>query len=113
MRENLDTNKRSLVRQSDRRVEGFSMRRDGRKSQKEVKQTIRKQITAHVRNAFPGCIAEFCGQQSGAALVSRTFGFRVREQGGKYRSNIIWVDPDYSGEINEAWVRGAVAKSNG
>ena len=94
-------------------IENYFMRSDRRKSQKQVKQTIKKQITSHVRSAFPGCIAEFCGQQSGAALVSRTFGFRVREQGGKYRSNIIWVDPDYSGEINEAWVRWAVAQSNG
>jgi hypothetical protein len=46
-------------------------------------------------------------------LVSRKFGFRVREQGGKYRSNVIWVDPNYSSEINEAWVRWAVAQSNG
>jgi hypothetical protein len=91
----------------------YSMARDKQKGNKEVKRKIKKQVAAHVKNAFPGCIAEFCGQQSGAALVSRTFGFRVREQGGKYRSNIIWVDPDYSGEINEAWVRGAVARSHG
>jgi hypothetical protein len=89
------------------------MARDKRKLQKEVKQKIKSQITAHVKNAYPGCIAEFCGQQSGAALVTRTFGFRVREQGGRYRSNIIWVDPDYGGEIDEAWVRWAVAQSNG
>lgn len=83
------------------------------KIQETTKRKIKKQITAHVENAFPGCVAEFCGQQSGAALVSRTFGFRVREQGGKYRSNIVWLDPYYSGEINEAWVRWAVAQSNG
>ncbi len=89
------------------------MPREKKRNDKEVKRKIKKRITAHVMNAFPGCVAEFCGQQSGAALVSRTFGFRVRGQGGKYRSNIIWVDPDYSGEINEAWVRWAVERSNG
>ena len=89
------------------------MSRDKQKADRRVKRLIRKQIAAHVRNAFPGCTAEFCGQQSGAALVSRTFGFRVRDASGKYRSNIVWVDPSYSGEINEAWVRWAVAQSNG
>ncbi len=68
------------------------MSRDRQKSTRQVKQKIRKQIATHVRSAFPDCVAEFCGQQSGAALVNRTFGFRVRDPGGKYRSNIVWVD---------------------
>lgn len=89
------------------------MPRDKKRSEKEGKQKIKKQIAAHVRNAFPDCVAEFCGQQSGAALTGRTFGFRVRDASGKYRSNIIWVDPSYRGEINEAWVRWAVSQSNG
>jgi hypothetical protein len=89
------------------------MSRNKQKSGKQIKQKIRKQIATHVKNGFPGCVAEFCGQQSGAALVGRTFGFRVRDAGGKYRSNIVWVNPEYSGEINEAWVRCAVAQSNG
>jgi len=88
------------------------MHRDKRRLQKESKQKIMKQITSHIKNAFPGCIAEFCGHQGHVAPLSRTFGFRVREQGGRYRSNIFWVDPDYTGEINEAWVRWAVAQSN-
>ena len=88
------------------------MARDKKKEAKEVKQGIKKQVVAHVRRAFPDCVAEFCGQQSGAALVSRTRGFRVRDAMGKYRSSIIWVDPSYGGEINELWVRSAVAQSN-
>jgi hypothetical protein len=89
------------------------MSRSKQHSTKQVKQKIRKQIAAHVRSAFPGCVAEFCGQQSRAALVSRRFGFRVRDAGGKYRSNIVWVDPGYTGEINAAWVQSAIARSNG
>ncbi len=89
------------------------MSRKRQKNTKQAKQKIRKQIAAHVRYAFPDCVAEFCGQQSGAALVNRTFGFRVRDASGKYCSNIVWLDPEYSGEINEAWVRWAVVQSNG
>lgn len=89
------------------------MTRSRQNNTRQVKKKIRKQIAAHVRNAFPDCVAEFCGQQSGAALVNRTFGFRVRDAGGKYRSNIVWVDPEYPGEINEEWVRRAVVQSNG
>ncbi len=89
------------------------MSRDKQKTAKLVKEGIQKQIAAHVRAAFPGCVAEFCGQQGTAAKVGRTFGFQVREAAGKYRSNIVWVDPEYTGEINEAWVRWAVVQSNG
>jgi hypothetical protein len=83
------------------------------KNSKQIKEKIRKQISAHVRTAFPGCVAQFCGQQSGAALVGRTFGFRVRDPRGGYRSNIIWLNSEYDGEFNQAWVRWAVDQSNG
>ncbi|MFO0890624.1 MAG: hypothetical protein U0790_15955 [Isosphaeraceae bacterium] len=89
------------------------MSREKKKADKPIKRQIQKQISAHVRAAFPDCVAEFCGQQGAAAKVGRTLGFRVRDGGGKYRSNIIWVDPEYVGEINEAWVRWAVRQSNG
>jgi hypothetical protein len=55
----------------------------------------------------------FVGQQSGAALKSRTFGFRVRDAQGKCRSNSVWVDPESDGEVNEVWVRAAMRDSNG
>jgi hypothetical protein len=58
------------------------MSRSKQKSRKQVRQRIKERIAAHVGSAFPGCVAEFSGQQSGAALVSRTFGFRVRDPGG-------------------------------
>lgn len=89
------------------------MPRDKKNHDKEIKQKIKQQVAAHVRNAFPGCVAEFCGRQGRLPSVSRTFGFRVRDRNGKYQSNIVWVDPGYQGEINEAWVRWAVSQSNG
>jgi hypothetical protein len=89
------------------------MSRNKQKRAKQVKDDVRRQIASHVASAFPGCTAVFVGQQSGAALKGRTFGFRVRDARGKFRSNIIWTDPEYEGEINEAWVRAAVRQSNG
>jgi hypothetical protein len=89
------------------------MSREKQKRAKRVKDAIRRQVARHVANAFPGCAAVFIGQQSNAALKGRTFGFRVRDLQGKYRSNIIWVDSGSEGEINEAWVEAAVRQSNG
>lgn len=75
---------------------------------KSDKDSIESQISNHVKALYPGCFAEFCGQQGKAKKVSRTFGFRVKHSvTGKYHSNIVWVDPEYKGEINSAWVQAA------
>ena len=89
------------------------MGRDSQQGAKRKKANIRRRIAQHVKSLYPGCVAEFIGQGGHAAKVSRTFGFRVLDGRGKYRSNIVWVDPTYEGEINEAWVRHAVDSSNG
>ena len=89
------------------------MSRGRQKQQRAVRTNVRRQIAQHVASAFPGCTAEFVGQQSRAALKGRTFGFRVRDAHGRHRSNIVWVDPAYAGEINQAWVIWAVEQSNG
>ena len=73
---------------------------------------LRAEIAGHVAALYPGCVAEFVGQQSRARLVSRTFGFRVQDPRGKYRSNIVWVNPEYAGTLGREWVRAAIAASN-
>ncbi len=74
---------------------------------------LKQRVGQAVASAFPGCTAVFVGQQSRAALVGRTLGFRVRDGAGKDRSNIVWIDPSYTGPVDAGWVRDAVAKSNG
>jgi hypothetical protein len=69
---------------------------------KSAKSSLRKQIAAHVATLYPGCTAEFVGQQSRAKLVTRTFGFRVKDQHGRFESNIVWLDPEYTGVVSEA-----------
>jgi hypothetical protein len=83
------------------------------KKKQAIRDNIRQQIARHVEAAFPGCTAVFGGKPGRVSPKSRIFGFRVRAADGSYRSNYVWVDPTYAGEINEAWVRAAVRESNG
>jgi hypothetical protein len=82
--------------------------------QTDKKQKTRKQIVAHCNNLFPDCIVEWTGTKSRSALEGRTFGFQLKDKRtGKYRCNIVWVNPDYGGPIGEGWVQDAVRESNG
>jgi hypothetical protein len=88
-----------------------------RKNQKarDVRRNLRGAVASAVAEAFPGCTAEFCGgvERSRMAILGPTLGFRVKDGRGKYRSNVIWIDPTYEGEVNAAWVVHAVKQSNG
>ena len=88
-----------------------------RKKQKarDVRRKLRGAIAAAVREAFPDCAAEFCGgvERSRMATHGPTLGFRLKDVRGKYRSNIVWFDPTYEGEVNAVWVASVVKRSNG
>jgi hypothetical protein len=87
-----------------------------RKNQRarDVRRKLRAAIGDAVAEAFPGCTAEFNGgvERSRMATGGPTFGFRIRDAGGEYRSNVIWVNPAYEGAVSAAWVAGAVRRSN-
>lgn len=91
------------------------MARRKRQKQRDVRKRLRAAIARAVEEAIPGCTAEFCGgvEQSRMATLGPTLGFRVKDQWGKYHSNIIWIDPGYEGEVNAEWVLKAVKRSNG
>jgi hypothetical protein len=82
---------------------------------RDVRRQLRAKIAAAVAEAFPDCTAEFSGgvERSRMATLGPTFGFRVKDGRGKYRSNIIWFDPAYEGKVNAAWVADRVRHSNG
>lgn len=82
---------------------------------RDARRGLRERVSAAVAEAFPGCVAEFCGgvERSRMAVLGPTLGFRVRAAGGKYRSNVIWLNPRYTGAVSAGWVERAVAKSNG
>lgn len=91
------------------------MARNKRQRGRDVRRRLRAAIGKAVTEAFPGCTAEFCGGVERSRMATRgpTLGFRLKDARGKYRSNIIWVNPEYEGAVSAAWVVGAVKESNG
>jgi hypothetical protein len=88
-----------------------------KKNQKkrDVRRKLRGAIAAAVAEAYPGRTAEFTGGVERSRMATRgpTMGFRIKDNRGKYHSNINWFDPTYEGEVNAAWVSRAVTQSNG
>lgn len=91
------------------------MARDKKQKARDVRCKLRWAIAAAVAEAFPDCAAESCGGVERSRMASRgpTLGFRLKDDEGKYRSNIIWFDPTYEGQVNAAWVASVVKRSNG
>jgi hypothetical protein len=91
------------------------MARDKKQRARDVRRQLRAAVGAAVAEAFPGCTAEFCGgvERSRMAKLGPTLGFRVKDGRGRYRSNVIWIDPTYEGTVSSAWVARAVQESNG
>ena len=69
-----------------------------------------------IREAFPEFEPVFGGHSSyGGSLAPRdhTISFRLRDQWGKYHSNVIWILPQYLASLTVANVRAMVAHGNG
>ena len=69
-----------------------------------------------IREAFPDLEPVFGGHSAyGGHRAPRdhTISFRLRDQWGKYRSNVVWVLPEYLGALTPANVRHLVAQANG
>jgi hypothetical protein len=82
---------------------------------RDTRRGLRERVSAAVAQAFPGCVADFCGgvERSRMAVLGVTLGFRVKEPARKFRSNIIWLNPHYTGSVSAGWVERAVERSNG
>lgn len=67
--------------------------------------------TQVIQEAFPeyevvwSSHGDFGGHQ---APRDHTLAFRLRDQLGKYHSNVIWITPESLSNINVAWVRSMV-----
>ena len=93
----------------------MSRKRKQKKQKRDNKSSIRRKVNLVVSAEFPGCVAEFCGgvEQSRMATRGPTFGFRVKNsRTGKYRSNVIWLNPTYDGDFSTDWIRAAIKESN-
>jgi hypothetical protein len=69
-----------------------------------------------IRAAFPD-FEPFIGGHSAygghRAPRDRTISFHLRDQWGKYHSNVVWVLPEYLASLTVADVRALVAHANG
>jgi len=92
----------------------MSRKNKKKRNTRAVRQNLRVAVNTAVAEACPGCVAEFCGgvERSRMATRGQTLGFRVKDARGKYRSNIIWINPTYTGSVSAAWVVDAVKSSN-
>ena len=93
----------------------MSRKNKRKKHKRENRGDIRRKVNATVAAEFPGCVAEFSGGAERSRMATRgpTLGFRIKHvQTGKYRSNIIWVNPEYTGGWSAEWIHNAVNESN-
>jgi hypothetical protein len=69
-----------------------------------------------IREAFPDLEPIFGGHGDyGGHRAPRdhTISFRLRDARGKYRSNVVWVLPEYLGTLSAGQVRSLVSRANG
>ena len=79
-----------------------------------------KQEMAHarrvIREAFPefvpvfGAHSDYGGHR---APRDHTIAFRLQDERGKFRSNVVWLMPDWLATLTAGNIRGLVAESNG
>lgn len=82
------------------------------------KMTKRERANAHqvIREAFPqyepvfGAHGDFGGHR---APRDHTIAFRLRDNSGKYHSNVVWLFPEELAHLTVDTVRDMVAKANG
>jgi hypothetical protein len=90
----------------------MNIRRQNRKATKEEVTHARRVI----KEAFPDLIPVFGahGDYGGhRAPRDHTIAFRLQDERGKFRSNVIWVMPDWLGTLTVAEVQAMVARANG
>jgi hypothetical protein len=69
-----------------------------------------------IREAFPDLEPVFGGHSAyGGHRAPRdhTISFRLRDAQGRYRSNVVWVMPEYLDSLTPADVHALVARANG
>jgi hypothetical protein len=72
--------------------------------------------TQVIREAFPDYEPIFGGHSSyGGHRAPRdhTISVRLRDQWGRYRSNVVWILPQHLGLLTVAKVRALVSRGNG
>ena len=83
--------------------------------QQDNRARLRREIAAIIAEVYPDCVPVFSGNADSSRMGRRsvTLGFRLRDKWGKFRSNMIWLNPEYSGRWTAEAIVEAVNDSNG
>ena len=110
----------SGVREAGRsaHVDSQHIRKDtlmGNQNRKATKQEMARARRV-IREAFPefvpvfGAHSDYGGHR---APRDHTIAFRLQDERGKFRSNVVWLMPDWLATLTVSNVRALVAESNG
>jgi len=83
---------------------------------RKAKQSEMSRIRRVIEDAYPGMTPVFGGHGAYGghrAPRVRTISFRLRDERGQFRSNVVWLMPDQLRELTPANVRWLVERSNG
>jgi hypothetical protein len=87
----------------------------GNKNRKATKEEMAHACRV-IREAFPEFVPVFGAHgdcRGHRAPRDHTIAFRLQDERGKFRSNVIWLMPDWLGALSVADVRAMVARANG
>jgi len=73
---------------------------------------IKAKIQSLISNNYPDCSVEFVGAPGGN-IRRRSFGFRLLDAKGKYRTKTIWIGPSFYHHPNKEWLVEAVERATG
>ena len=83
---------------------------------RKAKKTEMARIRSVIKEAFPDLTAVFGGHSAyGGHRTARdhTISFRLQDDHGRFRSNVIWLMPDQLRDLTAANIRWLVGRANG
>jgi len=90
-----------------------NMKQQKEKERREQIRKLKKKVSQAVSKGFPGCSAEFSGRGGSMAPRVRTLSFRVHhDQKNQFISNVIWLNPEYDGNITVGDIIAMIKESN-
>ncbi len=88
------------------------MGNQNRKATKEEMAHARRVIARHSQS-LPLCLALIVTTAVIAHHDDHTIAFRLQDERGKFRSNVVWLMPDWLATLTVGNIRALVAESNG
>jgi hypothetical protein len=73
---------------------------------------IHVRVRLLVSNNYPDCTAEFVGDPTGN-VRRRTFGFRIVDSKGEYRTDVIWIGSSVYSHPNKQCLARQIRRAHG